>query len=108
MLTKIKILLLLPDLKSSMDSMKGVQSHPFLPSHDSMPTIHSTGGGGGGQLPPSPNPHRSSGMSPLSIPSIPPFSGYRSYPQVGDMFTPPPKQDFYMQSPFYPGYPNYW
>ena len=75
--------------------------------------------GGGGQLP---SPNRGGGggaMVPLGGgPSMTPFNqGYhnhnhhhRPYQQINDVFGPPAttKQDFYMQSPFYPGYPNYW
>ena len=85
------------DIKPSLEIKTNMQPHPFY-THEVMPPIH-------GQLP-SPNSHRT-GMGQLGIPSIPPFAGYRPYPQVNDLFTPT-KQEFYMQSPFYPGYPNYW
>ena len=85
------------DIKPALEIKTNMQSHPFY-SHEIIPQIH-------GQLP-SPNSHRT-GMGSLGIPSIPPFTGYRPYPQVNDIFSPA-KQEFYMQSPFYPGYPNYW
>lgn len=74
----------------------------------------------GGQLP---SPNRTTGsvgggaMVPLggSTGGLTGFQGYhnhhhRPYQQMNDVFGPPAsnKQDFYMQSPFYPGYPNYW
>ena len=73
--------------------------------------------GGGGQLP-SPN-RTTSGVGGAMVPlggSAGGFQGYhnhhhsRPYQQMNDVFGPPAstKQDFYMQSPFYPGYPNYW
>lgn len=82
------------EMKSPLE-IKSMQSPPFY-SHE-LPHMHS-------QLP-SPNSHRH--MPPINIPSMPTFSGYRPYPQVNEIFAQS-KQDFYMQPPFYNGYPNYW
>ena len=87
------------ELKPGMELKGGVQSpHPFY-THSSLPTLHD-------QLPPSSPNHRSP-ITPMGIPNMPYSAGYRPYPQVNDIFAPP-KQEYFMQSPFYPGYPNYW
>lgn len=85
------------DIKPSLEIKANVQTHPFY-THEIIPPMAN-------QLP-SPNSHRQS-IAPLGIPNMPSFPGYRAYPQVNDIFGPA-KQEFYMQSPFYPGYPNYW
>ncbi|XP_066911441.1 zinc finger protein ZIC 4-like isoform X2 [Clytia hemisphaerica] len=90
------------DIKSPLD-VKPMQNSQQFYQHDVLQQQIP------GQLP-SPNSHRGGNMSSIGIPSVssPYSAGYRpSYPQVNDMFGQS-KQDFYMQSPFYPGYPNYW
>lgn len=85
------------DIKPSLEIKTNVQTHPFY-THEIIPQMNN-------QFP-SPNSHRPPVPS-LNVPNMPSFPGYRPYPQVNDLFSPT-KQDFYMQSPFYPGYPNYW
>lgn len=86
------------EIKSpTLEIKQSIQPSPFY-SEEQLPTIHN-------QLP-SPNSQRSN-APPVNIPNMPTFSGYRPYQQVGEMFTPG-KQEFYMQTPFYNGYPNYW
>lgn len=89
------------DMNSKLEIKANMQQspHAFYAHESSQPPFH------GNQLP-SPNSHRSN-MASLGLPSISPFPGYRPYPQINEVF--PSKQEFYMQSPFYPaGYPNYW
>lgn len=83
-----------------LDKSNMQQSHSFYTHEPTPPApFHGT------QLP-SPNSHRGN-MAPLGLPSITSFPSYRPYPQINEVFGPT-KQEFYMQSPFYPGYPNYW
>lgn len=88
------------DMKSNLEIKANMQQpHSFYSHESTQPAFH------GSQLP-SPNSHRSN-MAPLGLQNVSPFPGYRPYPQINEVFGPT-KQEFYMQSPFYPGYPNYW
>jgi len=89
------------DIKSPLEIKPTMQSGQQFYTHD----IIQQGIPGGGQMS-SPNSHRGN-MAALGIPSISQFSGYRSYQQINEVYASA-KPDFYMQPPYFQGYPNYW
>ncbi|NP_001296706.1 zinc finger protein ZIC 1-like [Hydra vulgaris] len=84
-------------MKATSEIRGDIQPHLFFPQA-SAPLINA-------QI--SPNCQRHNIGEPINIPSLSFPGEFRPYPQLNDIFSNV-KQDFYMQTPLYSGYPNYW
>ena len=84
-------------MKASPEIRGDIQPHLFFPQGST--SIMNT------QI--SPNSQRHSIGETINIPNLSFPGEFRPYPQLNDIFSNV-KQDFYMQTPLYSGYPNYW